>query len=274
MPESREGQLSEGRLSPAVPRRVRVLSLTGAVVLHAAMVAVAALYAAPQLPPVLSEIEVVLVEQLAEVMPSEPVEEVRDTRSGVAEVPESTVDIDPLPTADARPEAAPEASSPSESVAQVEPTPKPVAAPPAPLPPPAPRRPTLPPAKAEPRPAAVAEPAAAAFSEPPAVAIVPAPPAAVRRPDADYVGTLLGWLERYKEYPRAARLRRIEGTAVVRLTILADGRLGSLTLARSSGHQVLDEASLDMVRRATPLPRPPAGPVDLDVPIVFAQGAR
>jgi protein TonB len=217
----------------------------------------------------------VLVQQPAEIAPTEPVKEVADMRSGTAEAPENAVATSPESAADAQPEAAPEAVQLPEPVLQAEPPPpEPVAGRPAPLPPPPPRRPALPPAKAEPRPAAAPElPSAAAPSEP-VVAVVPPPPAVIRRPEADYVGTLLGWLERYKDYPRAARLRRIEGTAVVRLAILADGRVGSLSLARGSGHPVLDDAAIEMVRRAAPLPRPPAGPIDLDVPIVFAQGTR
>jgi protein TonB len=144
----------------------------------------------------------------------------------------------------------------------------------APLPAPPLRRP----ARAVPAPAPMARPAAPtqapAVAEAQAVAVVPTPPVAPSRAETDYVGALLGWLERYKEYPRQARLRRIEGTAIVRLAILADGRLGALSLAHSSGHAVLDEASLEMVRRAAPLPRPPGGAVDLDVPVVFAQGSR
>jgi protein TonB len=65
-------------------------------------------------------------------------------------------------------------------------------------------------------------------------------------------------------------LRRVQGQAIVRLSISADGRIGSATVATSSGHSLLDDASLDTIRRAAPLPAPEGGPVELLVPIVFA----
>lgn len=116
------------------------------------------------------------------------------------------------------------------------------------------------------------EPSASGTSAPqaPAIDAVAAPPMnTAPQTDSAYVGRLLAWLERFKEYPRAARLRRMEGQVIVRLSILADGRIAAATVATSSGHPVLDSAAFDTVRRANPLPAPDGGPVELLVPIVF-----
>ncbi len=62
------------------------------------------------------------------------------------------------------------------------------------------------------------------------------------------------------------------GVAVVAFTLGADGQVLSATLAHPSGHVKLDEAAVAMVRRASPLPAPPAelsAPVSLTVPIRY-----
>jgi protein TonB len=50
-------------------------------------------------------------------------------------------------------------------------------------------------------------------------------------------------------YPRAARLRGAEGTALLRVRIGPDGRVAELDLERSSGHADLDRAALRAVAR-------------------------
>ena len=49
-------------------------------------------------------------------------------------------------------------------------------------------------------------------------------------------------------YPREARERGWEGTTVLRVEVLADGTAGKIEIAKSSGHNVLDDASVDTVR--------------------------
>lgn len=96
-----------------------------------------------------------------------------------------------------------------------------------------------------------------------------APPAASR-----YGAILLAWLERYRDYPRAARLRRQEGEVLLRLTIDRTGRLLGAEIARPSGFDLLDQAALETVRRATPMPAIPADEpgerLILLVPVLFA----
>ena len=79
--------------------------------------------------------------------------------------------------------------------------------------------------------------------------------------EADYAAILLAWLQHHKRYPRRAEARRQEG--VVRLFI-AVGRSGQVLEGRidqGSGHRLLDQAALDMLERAAPLP-----PIPEDVP--------
>lgn len=50
-------------------------------------------------------------------------------------------------------------------------------------------------------------------------------------------------------YPQSARLAGIEGTVLVKIEILANGRSGDITVSRSSGHEILDEAALSTVEQ-------------------------
>ena len=77
-----------------------------------------------------------------------------------------------------------------------------------------------------------------------------------RRTQADY-----GWLgdmvrkriEELKHYPRIARENHWEGRVVVQAVIKADGTVGELSVAESSGHALLDEEALVVMRKASPL---------------------
>jgi protein TonB len=40
----------------------------------------------------------------------------------------------------------------------------------------------------------------------------------------------------------------------VRAVIRADGHIGDLSVKKSSGHAVLDEAAMDVIRRISPVP--------------------
>lgn len=105
------------------------------------------------------------------------------------------------------------------------------------------------------------------------VAAAPAPSAAPSRAVPTWQGRVLGHLERHKRYPRSAQARRQEGVAQVRFTIDREGRVLSVQLDRSSGHSALDEETVEMVRRASPLPAPPEemgqDRIELVVPVQF-----
>ncbi len=70
-----------------------------------------------------------------------------------------------------------------------------------------------------------------------------------------------GWLadalyrkiDHLKRYPSVARLNHWEGRVLLRAAVRADGQLVDLDVAESSGHPVLDQDALDIMRRASPL---------------------
>ncbi|HSH44122.1 MAG TPA: TonB family protein [Arenicellales bacterium] len=74
----------------------------------------------------------------------------------------------------------------------------------------------------------------------------------------DYLAQLRAWLERHKRYPRRARLRRLEGTAMLHFVIDREGRVLEYSIRESSGHEVLDRAVAAMIERAQPLPGMPS----------------
>ena len=50
-------------------------------------------------------------------------------------------------------------------------------------------------------------------------------------------------------YPEAARRAGVQGTTLLRIHIETDGRVGDVAVERSAGHQALDQAAADAVRR-------------------------
>ena len=74
------------------------------------------------------------------------------------------------------------------------------------------------------------------------------------RVEADYAAVLLAWLERHKEYPRPARRRGQEGVVLLYVLIDREGRVLQSRIEESSGYPLLDNAVLDMLERAAPVP--------------------
>jgi len=90
---------------------------------------------------------------------------------------------------------------------------------------------------------------------------------------ARWQSKVVAWLNRHKRYPRSARSRGEEGTVQVSFTINASGAVTGARIARSSGNSALDQAAIDMVRRASPVPAPPPqiarSSMSLSVPVSF-----
>lgn len=83
---------------------------------------------------------------------------------------------------------------------------------------------------------------------------------------------LLAHLERFKRYPQNARDRGDRGVAYLRFEIDSNGKVLSANIVRSAGFVDLDVATLDMISRASPVPRPPEGSkMRFTVPVVFAK---
>lgn len=90
---------------------------------------------------------------------------------------------------------------------------------------------------------------------------------------ADWQAQLLGHLERFKRYPRAAQRRRYEGVVQVHYSVDRQGNVLAVQLDRGSGHAPLDGEAVAAVQRASPLPPPPADvlgdPVSVTTPVQF-----
>lgn len=85
-----------------------------------------------------------------------------------------------------------------------------------------------------------------------------------------YLGKLRTHLERSKVNPRTS----IIGTAVVRLTVKSDGELLSRKIIKSSGSQILDNAAIASIEKASPFPPIPSevgeDTIEVSVPFKFS----
>jgi protein TonB len=68
------------------------------------------------------------------------------------------------------------------------------------------------------------------------------------------IGEIMRRIEAAKRYPRVARKMGIEGRAAVRFKLAPNGKVEAVELLETSGSEVLDQASLETVHRAAPLP--------------------
>ena len=77
-----------------------------------------------------------------------------------------------------------------------------------------------------------------------------------------------------RRYPPLARVRGWQGTTVLDITVGAAGEVVALSIASSSGFDLLDEQAMAMVREAEPLPAPSVDPESLpllvQLPITFS----
>lgn len=96
-------------------------------------------------------------------------------------------------------------------------------------------------------------------------------------PDPDllngYGHALSQAIGRHQRYPRLAQMRGWQGTTTVALKFGRGSTLLSATVHKASGHEVLDEQALEMVKDAQPFPKPPESLRNRDftvlVPIAF-----
>ena len=73
----------------------------------------------------------------------------------------------------------------------------------------------------------------------------------------DWYALIAAHLERNKRYPREARRDGLQGTPTVRFTVDRRGRVSNVSIRASSGHIALDEATVDLMQRVSPLPAMP-----------------
>ncbi|MCK0532572.1 energy transducer TonB family protein [Sphingobium sp. TomMM35A] len=80
-------------------------------------------------------------------------------------------------------------------------------------------------------------------------------------------------LDRKKRYPGEAQRRGIEDIVYLHLTIDRSGKVLDASIERSRKNPLLDRATLDLARRASPLPAPPSSEagdrIDFVVPVEY-----
>ena len=78
---------------------------------------------------------------------------------------------------------------------------------------------------------------------------------------------------RYKRYPAVAMEKGWQGKVEIRLLIGANGMIQATTVKTSSGHQILDDTALDMVKKAKPMTQIPSAlrskEFTIDIPVIF-----
>jgi len=107
----------------------------------------------------------------------------------------------------------------------------------------------------------------------------PGPSPAQMAAKASWQNTLLAHLGKYKKYPASAQARGKEGLNRLRFVVDAEGNVLSFELVGRSGNADLDRATLEMIRRAQPLPKPPAdmlnnGSIEIVAPFVYSLDKR
>ncbi|WP_375289671.1 energy transducer TonB [Qipengyuania sp.] len=78
-----------------------------------------------------------------------------------------------------------------------------------------------------------------------------------KREEANYYSLLSAHLNRKKRYPREAKKAREQGIVTVRFTVHSNGQISDASIRKSSGHELLDQATLDLMGRVAPLPKFP-----------------
>jgi protein TonB len=109
-----------------------------------------------------------------------------------------------------------------------------------------------------------------------------APPAAgpvagdsrTKKAELDYFAQISARLNQRKSYPAEARKARQQGVVIVRFTVDREGAVSGAAIKRGSGFDLLDAATLDLLRRVAPLPRMPAAmardTVTISLPIEYS----
>lgn len=111
---------------------------------------------------------------------------------------------------------------------------------------------------------------------PPAPPMPAAPPAAapIANPLPSFRALMAAHLEHYKRYPHQSQLKGEEGTVLLRFRMDRKGSVLAAQIDQKSGHTLLDEEVLALVRRAEPLPAIPAemteNELELVVPVKFS----
>ncbi len=88
----------------------------------------------------------------------------------------------------------------------------------------------------------------------------------------EFRNALLRHIARFQRYPRAAEPRRLQGTVRAVFSVSRDGKLLGAWVKSSSGEAVLDQAAIETLRRAQPLPFIPSSlpdPIKIELALGF-----
>ncbi|AXQ50337.1 energy transducer TonB [Pseudomonas sp. SAR267] len=192
----------------------------------------------------------------------------------------------PEPAPPPPPKAAPQPPAPVEEppLPKLVEAPKPkiaIAKPPKPKPKPQPPKPEKKPEPPKDEPPAKEQVADTPPSNtPPQKSAAPAPSiAANSQALPTWQSDLLRHLAKYKRYPEDARRRGLQGINRLRFVVDAEGKVVSYSMAGGSGSAALDRATLEMIRRAGTVPKPPAelltnGTIEVVAPFVYSLDRR
>lgn len=98
----------------------------------------------------------------------------------------------------------------------------------------------------------------------------PMPPAPqISNANVTWEGKVMAAINKAKRYPRAASIRRQQGVPWIRFVMDRNGKVLSSRLERSSGHSLLDQEALALLKRAQPLPKPPESVPGDTIELVF-----
>ncbi|BBH48711.1 energy transducer TonB [Pseudomonas sp. KU43P] len=192
----------------------------------------------------------------------------------------------PEPAPPPPPKAAPQPPAPVEEppLPKLVEAPKPkiaIAKPPKPKPKPQPPKPEKKPEPPKDEPPAKEEVADTPPSNtPPQKSAAPAPSIASNSQALPtWQSDLLRHLAKYKRYPEDARRRGLQGINRLRFVVDAEGKVVSYSMAGGSGSAALDRATLEMIRRAGTVPKPPPellnnGTIEVVAPFVYSLDRR
>ena len=82
-------------------------------------------------------------------------------------------------------------------------------------------------------------------------------PSAIKKSIESYSTKLTKSIARQKRYPRIAQMRGWQGEIIIDLKIDGQGNLIKAKIKKGSGFKILDTEGMNMVKRASPFPKPP-----------------
>ena len=84
-------------------------------------------------------------------------------------------------------------------------------------------------------------------------------PSAIKKTIESYSAKLTKSIARQKRYPRIAQMRGWQGEIIIDLKIDGQGNLIKAKIKQGSKFKILDTEGMNMVKRASPFPKPPKG---------------